>query len=192
MNNYRNLSDEELVFLSKKGDGVATEELIYRYKNAVKSKARNFFLAGGDTEDLLQEGMIGLYYAIKSYNGESTFKNFAFLCIKRQLINAIKRAACDKHRPLNEYETLTGESGYEFKLPSQASPEEIFIWDEDLNFLSSRIKDELSSLEFVILEEYLKGKSYSEIAKKTGKEIKSVDNAIQRIRKKVMMIKAGK
>ena len=192
MKDYSLLSDEELVKKSQAGEEDATEQLIYRYKNAVKAKARNFFLAGGDTEDLLQEGMIGLYYAIKSYNGESTFKSFAYLCIKRQLINAIKRAACDKHRPLNEYETLTGEASAELKLPSQSSPEEIFIWDEDLNSLSARIKDELSELEFNILELYLKGMSYSEIAKKTGKDIKSVDNAIQRIRKKVMMIKAGK
>lgn len=186
--NLKNMSDEELAVKAKAGEETATNELFDRYKNAVRAKARTFYLAGGDTEDLLQEGMIGLYRAVKNFNGESSFKSFAFLCIKRQIINAIKGAARKKHMPLNEYSSLSNfsDEGNHFSL----SPEDIFIGDESLELLNEKIDAALSAFEHDILRMYLAGLSYAQIAEKCAKDIKSIDNAIQRIRKKVMKIKA--
>lgn len=188
--NVKEMSDEELALLAKSGGESATNELFGRYKNAVRAKARTFYLAGGDTEDLLQEGMIGLYRAVKDYNGESSFRSFAFLCIKRQIINAVKGAARKKHLPLNEYTALDlGEVSETGGLVS-LSPEDILIGGESLEILNERINGALSALEREILGMYLAGLSYAQIAEKTGKDIKAIDNAIQRIRKKVIKIKA--
>ncbi len=183
----RNLSDEELVVLSKNGDQSAFDELYSRYMTAIRITARAYFLVGGDEEDLCQEGLIGLFSAVNGYDKEklssSSFKTYASKCIKSRIINAITRARAEKHRALNDsvsiQEVIENESeGFGY------SPEDKVIGEEGLAELICDIKSKLSGFEASVFELYAEGEKYTEIAQKLGKSPKSVDNAIQRIKEK--------
>lgn len=191
---YENYSDEELLDIIKSGDTNATDYLINKYKNIVKMIARAYFMVGADREDIIQEGMIGLYKAIRDYKKtDASFQTFAKICIDRQVITAIKTANRKKHLPLNSYLSLNmlayeedNETTYIDKLEESKvlNPEEIVIDKENVKTLQEHINQNLSSLEKQVLKLYLKGRSYATIAKKLEKDEKSIDNAIQRIRKK--------
>lgn len=165
MKDYSSLSDDELISLSKSNDGDAESELLHRYKTLVKQVARSYFLIGGETEDLVQEGMIALYCAIRAYNPDksASFKTFAVLCVKRQLIDVIRRAGKNKEIPLSEEEA------------EEEMPENDELWDD--------VKSALSDDENKILEGYLRGLSYAEIAEERSLSVKKVDNDLQKIKK---------
>lgn len=189
---YSLLTDEKLLELctGENADEEALGALLMRYKHTVNSVARAYFLSGGDTDDLLQEGMIGVFKAISTYNGKSSFKNYAYKCIKTTILSAVKKSGRLKNRPLYNYVPLTAEEGDDadknsFLSDDSFDPEERYINDEAEKELKARIKEGLSDLEFKILSLYLAGYSYREIAEKTDKSVKSVDNAVQRIRKKI-------
>ncbi len=193
---YENLSDERLAELSLAGDELATECILSRYKNLVRSRARMYFLAGADKDDLIQEGMIGLFKAIRDYDGEkrSSFRGFAELCIKRQIITAIKTATRQKHLPLNSYVSLSNpmyENDSQGPLEDillggpDADPEHLVISKENAEFLNDKMNKTLSELEKSVLAFYLEGKSYQEIAELLGKPAKAIDNALQRVKKKM-------
>ena len=197
--NYRNCDDEELICLACQGDLIAEETLINKYKKLVKIKARSQFLIGADTEDIIQEGMIGLYKAVRNYQFKklSSFKAFAELCITRQIITAIKSATRQKHIPLNSYTSLNrpiyNEDSDRTLLDivdnmSINDPQDLFLNGEKLNNLKMRIKRILSDLERDVLESYLDAKSYQEIAADLGRHVKSIDNALQRIKRKLELI----
>jgi len=197
--NYRNCDDEELICLACQGDLIAEESLINKYKKLVKIKARSYFLIGADTEDIIQEGMIGLYKAVRNYQFKklSSFKAFAELCITRQIITAIKSATRQKHIPLNSYISLNrpiyNEDSDRTLLDivdnmSINDPQDLFLNSEKLNHLKVRIKRILSDLERDVLESYLDAKSYQEIAADLGRHVKSIDNALQRIKRKLELI----
>lgn len=191
------LNDEQLIELSKLGNGYATEYILKKYRNFVRAKSRTYFLIGADKEDIIQEGMIGLYKAIRDYNPEakSTFKSFAELCITRQIITAIKTATRQKHIPLNSYVSLSkpmfdSENNERIFLDTvieqkKLDPEEIMIDKERFYSIEEKISKILSKLEWTVLSNYLEGKSYTEIAVRVGKSEKSIDNALQRIKKKI-------
>ncbi|MCG8484992.1 MAG: RNA polymerase sporulation sigma factor SigH [Clostridia bacterium] len=193
---YENYKDEEIVKLARKGDGTAQESLIQKYKKFVKNKAKAYFLIGADREDIIQEGMIGLFKAIRDYNEDkqATFKAFAEMCIKRQIITAIKSATRQKHIPLNSYVSLSKpiyEENSERTLMDMLTsekvtdPETITVFKEELDYIESKVADSLSNLEWRVLKEYLMGKSYQEIAQDMNKPIKSIDNALQRVKRKL-------
>lgn len=196
MADYSSLKDEDVIGLVRQGDALAQDFLINKYKTFVKTKARAYFLIGADREDIIQEGMIGLYKAIRDYQNKknASFKSFAELCINRQLITAIKAAGRQKHIPLNSSVSLNktvyedeGENTYIDMLESSeavTSPETIFIGIENRNFIIENIMEVLSSFEKKVLNLYLQGKTYSEIASITDKSEKSIDNALQRVKKK--------
>lgn len=188
--------DETLVLaLAKEGSTDAVEFLLNKYKNFVKSKSRTYFLIGAEKSDIIQEGMIGLYKAIKNYNPESgsSFRTFADLCITRQIITAVKTATRLKHMPLNSYISLNKNVNDENEdTPIESireichpDPEEIMINRERLVMLESQLKEALSKYEISVLNCYIGGKSYTEIATELGKSEKSIDNALQRIKKKL-------
>lgn len=190
------LNDDELVEYVHGGNNEAQEILIKRYKNFVMAKSRSYFLVGADREDIIQEGMIGLYKAIRDYKVErlASFRAFAELCITRQIITAIKAATRQKHQPLNSYISLNKpiyneESGRTLldviKGSKLANPERLFISKESYDLIESKIAEMLSDLEFDVLQEYLKGKSYENIAETLDKHVKSVDNALQRVKRKL-------
>ncbi len=191
-----NLSDDELIVLSKNGNGYATEILLERYRNFVRSRSRTYFLIGADKEDIIQEGMIGLYKAIRDYKPEAqaSFKSFAELCITRQIITAIKTATRQKHLPLNSYISLN-KPVYEDESErilldtvierKRLDPEEIMIDKERFSSIEEKLSQILSKLEWNVLLKYLEGNSYVDIARKIGKSEKSIDNALQRIKKKI-------
>lgn len=191
-------TDDELVVCSKAGDGECTEELLYRYRGYVKSRARSFFLAGSEPEDLVQEGMIGLYKAIRDYSPDKncSFKNFARLCINRQIITAIKTANREKHKPLNNYVSLgyagdeEGEGGAIdlVDTATDSNPEQAMLNKELHEFFRDKIDSVLTDFEYGVLNDYLKGLSYAEIAEERSINAKSVDNALQRIRKKLQKV----
>ena len=182
-------SDEDLALLSKAGDDNAVEELFSRYTGVVKQTARSFFLFGGDASDVIQEGMLGLYKAVKSYNQQSSFKTFASLCIKRNIISAVKSANSKKHTALNNYvdfSSVDSEDGAETYLGDTTfDPAEMFDERESKTELTNKLKNILSEFEYNILRYYLDGYSYLEISEKTGRQVKAIDNAVQRIRKKI-------
>ena len=193
---YPELTDEEVVALCRTGDTVAVEYLLNKYKNFVRSKARSYFLIGADHEDIVQEGMIGLYKAIRDFRPEklSSFRAFAELCITRQIITAIKTATRQKHIPLNSYVSLNkplyDEESDRTLLDvcaegPRANPEELLISQEDLKGIHQKIDEVLSSLEQEVLAAYLDGKSYQEIADMLGRHVKSIDNALQRVKRKL-------
>ena len=193
-------SDEELVLLAQKGDTDSELEVFSRYKNLLRKISRSFFLIGGEIEDLLQEGMIGLYKAIKSFNHlkNASFAGFAGLCIKRQIQTAIKRASSNKNLVLSSALPLTNyghfdeedEESFELVIPSSdPSPDEILISEESLDEIKKNIKSKLTSLEIKVLSKYLNGQSYKEIAKQTSLNEKSIDNALTRIKKKLAFLK---
>lgn len=195
--NYVDLTDEELVELSVTGDKNATEFILNKYKNFVKAVVRMYFLVGADRDDVVQEGMIGLFKAIRDFDEtkQSSFKSFAEMCVKRQVLTAIKNATRQKHMPLNSYislskptfddenseetliDTLTGGGG--------VNPEELFIGKENIENIGTKIEQNLSKLEKAVLSLYLNGVSYQEIAKMMNRTPKSIDNALQRVKKKI-------
>ena len=189
-------SDEEIVQLCHEGDITAEEFLLNKYKNFVRSKARSYFLIGADHEDIVQEGMIGLYKAIRDYKQEklSSFRAFAELCITRQIITAIKTATRQKHIPLNSYVSLNkplyDEESDRTLLDiimegNSGNPEEMIINQENLGNIHRKINEVLSGLEQEVLAAYLDGKSYQEIAETLGRHVKSIDNALQRVKRKL-------
>jgi len=194
--NYEPEIDEQLLLQIKEGNNAALEQLINKYKNFVRSKAKTYFLVGADKEDIVQEGMIGLFKAIRDFKDDKmvSFKSFAEICVTRQIITAIKTATRQKHMPLNSYISLNKpvfEDDGERTLmdtinhDSVSDPEVLFISKEELHRIEGKINEVLSSFELEVLYLYLQDKSYNEIATKLNKEVKSVDNALQRIKKKV-------
>ena len=177
------LTDEELVTLVREGNNLAEEELLHRYAGAVRSFARRFFLVGGETEDLIQEGMIGLCAAIRSYNGERenscSFKNFAYLCIRRKIYDAVDKACKDRKEilPLNGGMAEGG-----------MSPEDLLILSDEQKEFRQKMSKALSDFEFKIMTMYMDGMTCAEICGATGKTTKSVDNALQRSKKKLLEI----
>ncbi|MBQ9832428.1 MAG: RNA polymerase sporulation sigma factor SigH [Clostridia bacterium] len=202
--NYEELSDEAIVELSRKGDRAADEILYDRYKNVVRMKAHPYFLVGADREDLVQEGMIGFYKATRDYENThgASFRSFAEMCITRQIISAIKSATRKKHTPLNTYVSIykkaNEEEGERSVLDTAAQlkvdgPEESFIVKESMQAMLEGLNSVLSPLEKQTLVLFLEGKSYMEIAEEIGRTTKTVDNSLQRIKKKVeKLLKAEK
>lgn len=193
---YDLLVDEEIIEYIHEGDDEALEYLINKYKNFVRSKARSYFLIGADKEDIYQEGMIGLYKAIRDFKMDklSSFRAFAELCITRQIITAIKTATRQKHVPLNSYVSLNKPIYDEdsdrtlLDIISQtkiADPEEIIINKEEFYHIEEKMGEILSSLEWKVLISYLEGKSYQEIAGDLKRHVKSIDNALQRVKRKL-------
>ncbi|QHT63378.1 RNA polymerase sporulation sigma factor SigH [Paenibacillus lycopersici] len=189
-------TDEDVVELVREGDGEALEYLINRYKNFVRAKARSYFLIGADREDIVQEGMIGLYKAIRDFRGEklASFKAFAELCITRQIITAIKTATRQKHIPLNSYVSLdkpiydedSDRTLLDVICGTRVSdPEELIINQEEFIGLEDKMSEILSDLERKVLMLYLDGKSYQEIAVDLDRHVKSIDNALQRVKRKL-------
>lgn len=194
--NYVELKDEEIVKLASLGDKSALDYILDKYKGLVKVKARAYFIIGADKEDIIQEGMIGLYKSIRDYqeSRETSFKVFAELCITRQMITAIKSATRQKHIPLNSYISLNkpvydgeSEKTYLDTIASLKSlnPEELFIGKESKNFIEKHINRTLTKLECKVLELYLQGKNYTEISSIIQKPEKSIDNALQRVKRKL-------
>ena len=191
---YTKRSDSELAELAKAGDRAAEEALVVRFGRVVRACARPLFLMGGDSEDLVQEGMVGLLAAIREYDPERkvSFRAYAEVCIRNRLLSAVKAASRDKHTPLNSYVPLDpalfdGTDSDERRTVDQrqGNPEALFIHQEDMQERMNRIYSQLSPLETRILRLYLSGLSYSEIASKCNRPLKSVDNAVQRIRRKI-------
>ena len=193
---YTDLTDEKIVELSHEGDATAEEYLLDKYKNFVRSKARSYFLVGADHEDIVQEGMIGLYKAIRDYRPDklSSFRAFAELCITRQIITAIKTATRQKHIPLNNYVSLnkplydeeSDRTLLDVIIEGRTSdPEEMIINMENVGNIRTKINEVLSGLEQEVLNAYLDGKSYQEIAESLGRHVKSIDNALQRVKRKL-------
>lgn len=195
---YKKAKDEELVLMAQNGDDAAQEYLLDKYKSLVRAKSRAYFLIGADSEDIIQEGMIGLYKAVRDYNEEknASFRSFAELCVNRQMITAIKAATRQKHQPLNSYVSLNkpvyeeeSEQTYMDFLQSSSgsllNPEALLIGQENKSFLEDQMVKNLSSFETRVLVLYLQGRSYFEIARVLDKPEKSIDNALQRVKKKL-------
>ena len=194
----RESADEDIVELARAGDEIALEHLLIRYKNFTRVKARSYFLVGADKEDIVQEGMIGLYKAIRDFQAErqSSFRAFAELCITRQIITAIKSATRQKHIPLNSYVSLNRPVSHEdgdqdrvlvdvLSTHTAADPVELVISSEEVRSMQTSFSEILSDLEAHVLHLYLEGKSYQEIAAGLKRHVKSIDNALQRIKRKV-------
>jgi len=191
------LDDGYLIALAKQGSAAAYDAIVRRYYGFVRLKASSYFLAGGDSEDLVQEGLVGLYKAVRDYrtDRESSFRNFAELCITRQIITAVKTASRNKHTPLNRYvsfsNTPAGSPDPEPTLdeilpgPTAHDPVNQAISSEELRALIACLSTVLSELESRVLGLYLDGHSYQEIGEKLGCEAKTVDNALQRVKRKV-------
>jgi RNA polymerase sporulation-specific sigma factor len=194
----RDALDEDIVEQARAGDEQALEHLLIRYKNFTRVKARSYFLVGADKEDIVQEGMIGLYKAIRDFQAErqTSFRAFAELCITRQIITAIKSATRQKHIPLNSYVSLnrpvSNEDGDQDRVlvdvlstHAAADPVELVISSEEVRSMQTSFAEILSDLEAHVLHLYLEGKSYQEIAVGLKRHVKSIDNALQRIKRKV-------
>ncbi|GBD28743.1 RNA polymerase sigma-H factor [bacterium HR31] len=193
---YPEMLDEDLVEAAKAGDDRASEFLIHKYRNFVRVKAKAYFLVGADREDIIQEGMIGLYKAIRDFRRDklSSFRAFAELCITRQIITAIKTATRQKHIPLNSYVSLNKpiyDDDSDRTLLDVigglrvADPEELVINRESSARMRQRIRQNLSELEHRVLNLYLDGKSYQEMANELQRHVKSIDNALQRVKRKL-------
>ena len=193
---FKDMTDEEIAALAQASDGEALEYLLNKYKNFVRLRARSYFLIGADHEDIVQEGMIGLYKAIRDYriDRSASFHAFAELCVTRQIITAIKTATRQKHIPLNSYVSLNRPIYEEDpdrtlldviteEVPS--NPESMLIDREDLSLIEGRIGEMLSDLEKEVLIRYIEGKSYQEISEEMNRHVKSIDNALQRIKRKL-------
>ncbi|MBS6251803.1 MAG: RNA polymerase sporulation sigma factor SigH [Clostridia bacterium] len=199
INEYSKMTDEEIIKEIRKGDKQALTYLMNKYKEIVNLKVGKYFMVGAEKEDIIQEGLIGLFKAIKTFNAEknNTFKTFANMCIERQLITAIKSSNRQKHMPLNSYLSLNmsaydneEENGAElmdtFDSKTIEDPLETIINKEYYDEIEKSIDKTLSQFEKQVLDRYMKGESYVTIAKKLDSPVKSVDNAIQRIRKKAI------
>ncbi len=193
---FDDMQDDEIVDVARSGSTEAQEYLIKKYKSFVRAKARSYFLIGADREDIIQEGMIGLYKAIRDFRAErlASFKAFAELCITRQIITAIKTATRQKHIPLNSYVSLNRPIYDEDSdrtlldiMPGNRvlDPEEVVISSEEVGNMEDKIIEILSELEWQVLNSYLDGKSYLEIAEELERHVKSVDNALQRVKRKL-------
>lgn len=193
-------TDEQLIEMLRAGDEDAERQLYERYKQTVRSRAHTYFLIGADHEDLVQEGMIGLYKAVLEYDPEreASFRGFADLCITRQILTAIKRATRKKHAPLNTYVSLNQpifeEGGDQTLFDTMQNlrvvdPEEQLIGQEEYDRIQKYLHDNLSSLEQTVLGLYLNGFSYQQIAQKLERPPKSIDNALQRIKHKLELLR---
>ena len=199
-NDYARTSDEELIVRLRDGEAPITDFIMDKYKNLVRSKAKAMFILGADNEDLIQEGMIGLFKAIRDYDSgrDASFYTFADLCISRQMYTAVQAADRQKHTPLNSYVSLyssisdneDAEAPLVDALQSAVdrSPEELFFDKENVNALEQKIDNTLSSFEKQVLDLYITGMSYVQIAKVLGKDEKSTDNALQRIKGKIKKV----
>ncbi|HHY76185.1 MAG TPA: RNA polymerase sporulation sigma factor SigH [Firmicutes bacterium] len=193
---FEALQDEEVVEIARAGSVLAQEYLINKFRSFVRAKARSYFLIGADREDIIQEGMIGLYKAIRDFRSDklASFKAFAELCITRQIITAIKTATRQKHIPLNSYVSLNRPIYDEDSdrtlldiMPGNQvlDPEEMVINTEEIGSMETKITEILSDLEWQVLNSYLDGKSYLEIAQDLDRHVKSIDNALQRVKRKL-------
>ena len=187
MEKWDQLTDEQLIEHTNAGEKGCMDVLIERYKRHVRNQARPLYLIGGDSDDLIQEGMLGLFKAIRDYRPEKSdsFEAFATLCISRQLYSAIQAAGRLKHAPLNSYVELSPELGESADKLKGKSPEELLIDQENIRSLREEILKVATPLEQEILLAYLNGQSYTEIAQRLKKDPKSIDNALQRIRRKL-------
>lgn len=198
--NYEQESDEVLIDRLRDGENMIMDYIMDKYKNLVRNKAKSMYILGADTEDLIQEGMIGLFKAVRDYDcgRDASFYTFADLCISRQMYTAVQASQRKKHWPLNSYVSLYGEQKEQegnnaeilnlLSAGLSSNPEEIFLDKERMEFLESQIDKELSGFENQVLDLYLTGMSYSQIAKVLGRDEKSTDNALQRIKTKVKKI----
>jgi len=193
---FQSMLDEEVVRYARSGSERATEHLLSKYRNIVEGKARSYFLVGADHEDIIQEGMIGLFKAIRDFRNDKLlpFRAFAELCISRQIFTAIKAATRQKHIPLNSYISLHAnlfESDSDRTLldtlaeSDTSDPEDVVVTQQFSDDLRQRIKRDLSDLESAVLRSHLEGKSYQEIAAELQRRVKSVDNALQRAKRKI-------
>ncbi len=194
---YQQMTDEELIDNLRNGDDRIMDFICDKYKNLVRSKAKSMFILGGDNEDLIQEGMIGLFKAVRDYDAgrDASFYTFADLCISRQMYTAVQASNRQKHLPLNNYVPIHGSSSGEEKeeatlLQTLASrvelnPEEVFLDKERVAYLEQAIDKELSSFEKQVLDLYMTGMPYAQIAKVLGRDAKSTDNALQRLKGKI-------
>ena len=183
---FSGYTDEQTALAAQQGDKAAAQHLLEKYKNAARGVARSYFLEGGDAEDLVQEGMIGLYAAITDYRpGGSSFKNFAYLCIARRIRSAIRSAARKKHLPLKNYVPLLNADGQGLDVAAFGDPETQIISEEEKEEFFEFLRRELSPAEYRALLLYIEGLSAAEIAACEGKSEKSADNAVQRAKKKV-------
>ena len=197
MEQYEGCTDEELIHKLRDGDSYVMDYICEKYKPLVRKKAKSMFILGGDTEDLIQEGMLGLFKAVRDYDSgrDASFYTFADLCISRQLYTAVKASRRKKHLPLNTYVSLYGdveepEEGDRGLVASladnrQRNPEEMVLDRERVDYLERMIEEELSDFEKQVLDLYLTGMSYSQIAKVLGREEKTTDNALQRLKNKI-------
>lgn len=186
----------DIALIAAKGNVNAIEYIVNSFKGFIKQKAKLFFVSGADSDDLVQEGMIGLLKAIRDYSPDKNagFKTFADLCISRQIFTAIKASRCKKHIPLNSYISLYKEIGDndgsehylvdELNTDEQTDPMQEIIRREELNDVSKVLNEKLSNFELLVLSKYMEGKNYREIAQEVNKPAKSVDNALQRIKQK--------
>ncbi|HWE56773.1 MAG TPA: RNA polymerase sporulation sigma factor SigH [Acidimicrobiales bacterium] len=191
------LADEELAIRFQDGDSLALELLIQRYRRFARAKTRTYFLVGADADDVEQEGMIGLYKAARDFRNDrqASFRAFAELCVTRQVISAIKAATRQKHQPLNRYVSISGVRGSDD--PSEGAVEELLddhraadpadevVSQEQIETIRRSMAENLSSLEVEVLRLYVEGKSYNEIGTHLGRHVKSIDNALQRIKRKL-------
>lgn len=201
---FDKVSDEELILRLREGEAAITDYIMEKYKNLVRSKAKSMYILGADNEDLIQEGMIGLFKAIRDFDSgrDASFYTFADLCISRQIYTAVKASGRQKHMPLNTYislysnitESEGGKNGNEMSLVNALSskdeqnPEELLIDRENVEDIERAIETELSAFEKQVLDLYITGMSYSQIAKVLGKDDKSTDNALQRVKGKLRKV----
>ena len=191
MKDYKGLTDNELIEAVRGGDNGALDFLMNKYKNMVRGKAKTLFLVGGDRDDLIQEGMIGLYMAIQSYDpSAASFSTFADLCTTRQIYKAIERSMTGKNKPLSDFVPISAEDGedelyFDGAKQNSMNPESIYIDMEEQKSLFERIRAALTPLEYDVLMLYIEDYGYKDIASKVGRSAKAVDNAVQRIRKKI-------
>ena len=186
------LSDDSIVKMAQEGSSTAYEFLIQKYREMAKLKAHKYYINGGDNDDVMQEGMIGIFKAVRDFDPEagSSFSSFAELCVDRQIQTAITGANREKHRPLNESVSLSGEEateGEKITLPASKGdePERLALLKEAIDALFGEAKEKLSPMEQSVFRGIMQGKSYTEIAAELGKSPKSIDNATQRIKKKI-------
>lgn len=200
---FDSMTDEEIVFDAQENNNVLAQEyLLHKYRNFVRAKARSYFLIGAEREDIIQEGMIGLYKAIRDFktDKQASFRAFAELCVTRQIITAIKTATRQKHIPLNSYVSLNKpiyEEDSDRTLldvisgVKVANPEDMIISQEEFADIEDKMNEILSDLEWQVLMSYLDGKSYQEIAVDLNRHIKSIDNALQRVKRKLEKFVVG-
>lgn len=199
---FASLNDEKLALLAQRGNDKALDYLLDKYRSFVRNKSTSYFIMGADRDDIIQEGMIGLFKAVRDFRYErgASFKTFADLCVTRQILTAVKNAMRQKHAPLNFYVSLNhSQNESENDLPhyeisdtnKMLNPEDIIINKEKTGILSLKISEVLSDYELLVLSLFLQGKSYEIIGKAIGKDVKSVDNALQRIKRKFEKISAA-